>query len=166
MVRSVDFRRLGQGDIVAAAGGLLLFISMFLPWFSVDADPPESENLCGAGVDSCSGFDTFSFFTALIIPGMDLLLVGAAIAPWILVWIVVRGHELSWPPGEVTMIVGAAAATLILYNGIIDRVGAREFVSLDIGWYLGLLGALGIVAGGAISQVRRGGVTRKPPGTF
>ena len=167
MVSAVDFRRLGIGDIVAAAGGLTLFISMFVPWFSVEAGPPESENLCGAGVDSCSGFDTFSLFTTLIIPGMDFLLVGAALAPWILVWIVIRGHELSWPPGEVTMIVGAIAATLILYNGVVDRVGqTREFVSLDIGWYLGLLASLGIVAGGAISQIRRGGVTRRPPGTF
>ena len=163
----MDFRRLGTGDLVAAGGGLLLFISMFLPWFSVDAGPPESENLCGAGVDSCSGFDTFSLFSALIVPGMDFLMVAAALAPWILVWIVVRGHELSWPPGEVTMISGAAASTLILYNGVVDRAGGtREFVSLDIGWYLGLLGALAIVAGGAISQVKRGGVTRKPPGTF
>lgn len=163
----MNFHRLGRGDIVAAAGGLLLFVSMFLPWFSVDANPPESENLCGARIESCSGFDTFSLFTAFIIPGMDVLLVAAALAPWILVWIVIRGHELSWPPGELTMISGAAAATLILYNGLIDRVGdTREFVSLDIGWYLGLLGALLIVAGGAISQIRRGGVRRKPPGTF
>ena len=29
--------RLGRGDIVAAAGGLLLFLSLFLPWFSVSA---------------------------------------------------------------------------------------------------------------------------------
>jgi hypothetical protein len=163
----VDFSRLGRGDIVAAGGGLLLFISMFLPWFSVDAGPPANENVCGAGQDSCSGFDTFRLFTALIIPGMDFLMVGAAIAPWILVWIVIRGHRLSWPAGEVTMIVGAIAATLILYNGIVDRPGdTREFVSLDIGWYLALLGALGIVAGGAISQISRGGVTRRPPGTF
>ena len=163
----MDFGRLGRGDKVAAAGGLLLFISMFLPWFSVDALPPESENLCGERVESCSGYDTFSLFTSLIIPGMDLLLTAAAIAPWILVWIVIRGHSLSWPPGELTMIVGAAASTLILYNGVIDRVGnTREFVSLDIGWYLGLLGSLMIVGGGAISQISRGGVRRKPPGTF
>ena len=65
------------------------------------------------------------------------------------------------------MIVGAIAATLILYNGVIDRVGdTREFVGLDIGWYLGLLGSLAIVAGGAISQITRGGVERRPPGTF
>jgi hypothetical protein len=163
----VDFRRLGRGDIVAAAGGLLLLISMWLPWFEVDALPPQSENLCGAGEQSCTGFETFSFFSAFIVPGMDLLLVAAALAPWILVWIVVRGHTLSWPPGEVTMIVGAIASTLILYNGLVDRVGAtRQFVSLDIGWFIALLGALMIVAGGAISQITRGGVTRRPPGTF
>jgi hypothetical protein len=163
----VDFGRLGRGDIVAAIGGILLFISMFLPWYTVDAGPPESENLCGEGVRSCSGYDTFSFFSTLIVPGMDLLLTAAAIAPLILVWIVVRGHTLSWPPGEVTMIVGAIAATLILYNGLVDRVGdTREFVSLDYGWWIGLLGALMIVGGGAISQVTRGGVTRRPPGTF
>jgi hypothetical protein len=151
--------------MVAAAGGLLLLLSMFLTWYTVEQGPGD-RNLCGEGVSSCSGFDTFSLFSALIIPGMDFLMVGAAIAPWILVWIVVRGHTLSWPPGEVTMIVGAIAATLILYNGVVDRAGPNEFVSLDIGWYLGLLGALMIVAGGAISQITRGGVSRKPPGTF
>ena len=152
---------------MAAAGGLLVFISMFLPWYSVKTGFPARENVCGAGQDSCSGFDTFHFFSVLIIPGMDFLMVGAALAPWILVWIVVRGHTLSWPAGEVTMIVGAIAATLVLYNGIVDRVGdTREFVGLDIGWYLALLGSLGIVAGGAISQITRGGVERRPPGTF
>ncbi len=161
----MDFRRLGRGDIVAAAGGLVLFVSLFLPWFGVNIG--AHENVCGAQKHSCTAFDTFNVFTALIIPGMDLLLPLAALAPWILVWIVVRGHRLSWPAGEVTMIVGAIAATLILYNGVISRPGAtREFVSLRVGWYIGLLGALMIVAGGAISQIRRGGVERKPPGSF
>jgi hypothetical protein len=161
----IDFKRLGRGDLVAAAGGLLLFVSMFVKWFGVKQ--PITEPLCGRGKTSCSGYDTFHFFTAFIIPGMDLLLTAGAFAPWILVWIVIRGHRLSWPAGEVTMIVGAIAATLILYNGVIDRVGqTREFITLEIGWYLGLLGALMIVAGGAISQITRGGVERRPPGTF
>jgi hypothetical protein len=149
----MDFRRLGNGDLVAAAGGLLLFLSLFLPWFSVSG----TENLCGK--DSCTGFETFTI--------LDILFVLGAFAPLILVWIVIRGHELSWPPGEVTMIVGAVAATLILYNGIVDRVGEnRSFVDLDIGWFLGLLGALLIIVGGAMSQISRGGVQRRPPGTF
>ncbi len=151
----MDFSRLGRGDFVAAAGGLLLLLSLFLTWYGVS---DVKEDLCGPGAD-CTGFETFTI--------LDVLLVMGAFAPWILVWIVVRGHELTWPPGEVTMIVGAVAATLILYNGIVDQAGTnQEFVSLAIGWYLGLLGSIMIVAGGAISQISRGGVTRRPPGTF
>ena len=151
----MDFKRLGTGDKVAAGGGLLLFISLFVSWFSVSGN----EDLCGVGKDSCTGFETFTV--------LDILLVAAAAAPMILVWIVIRGHQLSWPPGEVTMIVGAVATTLILYNGIVDKVGEnRSFVSLEIGWFVGLLGALMIIAGGAISQITRGGVRRRPPGQF
>ena len=59
----------------------------------------------------------------------------------------------------VTMIVGAVATTLILYNGIVDRVGEnRSFVSLEIGWYVGLLGArLGGLAQPALRAVTNGG---------
>src|SRR2546425_2871562 len=136
---------------------------MFVKWFGVDAGPPANENLCGAGKHSCTGYDTFHLFAAAIIPGMDLLLTAAAVAPWILVWIVIRGHTLSWPPGEVTMIVVAIAATLILYNGLVDRVGeTRQFVSLSTGWYLGILGALMIVGGGALRHSRRGVGQRRP----
>ena len=160
----MDFRRLGRGDIIAAAGGLILLASLFLPWFGVDV---PKEDLCGATEDSCSAFDTFRLFTWGPIPGLDLLLSAAAIAPWILVWIVIRGHQLTWPPGEVTAIVGVTATALILYNGLVDRVGVeRSFVSLDIGWFMGLLGALTMLAGAAFSQMSRGGVKRRPPGTF
>jgi hypothetical protein len=163
----LDFSRLQAGDVIAAFGGALLLISLFLPWFGVDVAPPASENLCGAGKDSCTAFDTFHLFTVLIIPGLDLLLPAAAAAPLILVWIMARGHKLSWPPGEVTAIVGITAAVLILYNGLVDRVGEdRNFVSLKYGWFVGLLGALIMVAGAASVQMRRGGAVKRPPGVF
>ena len=98
---------------------------------------------------------------------MKKVLVLGALAPWILVWIVVRGNELSWPPGELTMIAGLIASVLILYIGLLDQPGDNQnFVSLDVGWFLGLLAALLIVAGGAMSQMARGGVSRRPPGSF
>jgi len=151
----VDLSRLGRGDKVAAAGGIALLLSLFLPWYSVSGN----ENLCGAGVENCSAFQTFGI--------LDVLLVAAALAPWILVWIVVRANELSWPPGEVTMASAMAAIVLILYNGLLDQPGQNpNFVSLDFGWLLGLLGAVAIAVGGAMSQVARGGVRRKPPGSF
>jgi hypothetical protein len=151
----MDFKRLGNGDKVAATGGVLLLVSLFVAWFGASG----TENLCGSGQDSCTAFETFSI--------LDLLLLAAAMAPLILVWIVIRGHQLSWPPGEVTMIVGAIATTLILYNGVVDRVGEnRAFVDLQVGWFMGLLGALLIIVGGAMSQISRGGVRRRPPGSF
>jgi hypothetical protein len=165
--KAFDFSRLQSGDVIAATGGAILLLSLFLKWFSVDAAPPASANVCGVGKESCTAFDTFHFFTVLIIPGLDLLLPAAAAAPLILVWIIIRGHQLSWPPGEVTAIVGITATALIVYNGMIDRVGEdRGFVHLSYGWYIGLVGALLMVAGAATVQMRRGGAIRRPPGTF
>ena len=51
---------------------------------------------------SCTGFETF--------PILRWLLLLAALAPLILAWILVRGHKLSWAPGEMTMVAGFAAA--------------------------------------------------------
>jgi hypothetical protein len=156
---NIDFSRLQRGDLISALGGFVLLVSLFLKWFTVDSGPPANENLCGIGKSSCTAFQTFNI--------LDLLLVAGALAPFILVWIIIRGHELSWPPGEVTAIVGITAMALILYNGIIDRVGdERSFVGLDYGWYIGLLGALILLLGAAAVQMLRGGAIRRPPGTF
>jgi hypothetical protein len=161
MKRSLDLSRLQRGELIAAAGGLLLIISLFLPWFGVDVKPGGGgvqEHICGNDT-SCTAWQTFNI--------LDFLLVAAGAAPLILIWIIVRGHELSWPPGEVTAIVGITASALIVYNGVIDRVGTeRDFVSLDVGWYLGFVATLVILVGAALSRFSRGGDVRRPPGTF
>jgi hypothetical protein len=162
--RQFDLSRLQRGDVASAVGGLVLIVSLFLPWFGVDTSATE---LCGAGKTSCTSFQTFHLFTAFIIPGLDLLLPAAAAAPLILIWIIARGHQLSWPPGEVTAIVGITATGLILYNGIIDRAGEDpSLISLKYGWFVGLAGALILLGGAAAVQMLRGGAPRRPPGTF
>jgi hypothetical protein len=67
----------------------------------------------------------------------------------------------------VTMIVGMVAAVLILLNGVIlGKPGTDPVdISLRVGWFVGLLGALGILAGGLLRQAV-GGRTRKPPGVI
>jgi hypothetical protein len=155
--RRIDFGRLERGDIISGIGGLVLLVSLFLPWFSVDL--AEGENLCGATADTCTAWQTFNI--------LDFLLLAGCAAPFILVWIIIRGHELSWPPGEVTAIVGITATALILYNGLIDRVGTeRSAVHLDVGWYVGLAGGLILLLGAANVQMIRGGAPRRPPGVF
>jgi hypothetical protein len=99
---------------------------------------------------------------------MDVLLVAACIAPFVLAYILARGHQLTWAPGEVTMIVGMTAGALILLNGIIlGRPGGSDAVGISIepGYIVGLIGANMILAGGLIRQARYSRA-RKPPGVL
>ena len=81
-------------------------------------------------------------------------MIAGALSPLILAWIIVRGHKLSWAPGEVTMVVGFTMVTLIGYNGIIARPGDTFGIGLDYGYWLALLGSIAIAATGFLrSQV-------------
>lgn len=142
---------------------LVLVVSiLFLPWFSLSESPerendPERNYICGVGELSCTGWETF--------PVLRWLLLLAALSPVILGWILVRGHKLSWAPGELTMVAGSTAAILIAYNGIIDRPGDTFGVGLDVGYWLALLAALAIAVTGLLRSLESGGVGRKAPGT-
>ena len=167
----MDFSRLNpRRTVVGGLASLLLLASLlFMPWFSLTHDAvarqPGSANysdawVCGVKDYGCTGFETF--------PILRWLVIVAAVAPAILGYILVRGHRLSWPPGEVTMVAGSAAAILILFNGIISKPGgafAETGLSLDYGYWIALVSAI-VVAGTGFSRSqvsqRR---TRKAPGT-
>ena len=163
----MDFSRLDRNRVILGAlgGSLLLLSLLFLPWYSLTDTPQRAQQdawICGTDQFNCTGFETF--------PIMRWLLLAAAFAPLILAWILVRGHKLSWAPGEVTMVVGFAAITLIGYNGIIDRpapVDGTEFgIGLMYGYWLALLAALAIAATGFLRSPASGGrKERKAPGT-
>jgi hypothetical protein len=163
----VDFSRLNMRRTVigGVASALLIVSILFLPWFSLTDTPERAASqswLCGEGELSCTGFETFDI--------MRWLLLGAALAPAILAWIIIRGHKLTWPPGELTMVVGFTAFVLILYNGIMDTpapdAGLEFGVSLDYGYWVALISALAIAATGFLrSAEERGPVQRKAPGT-
>jgi hypothetical protein len=168
----LDFSRLNTSRVlIGGAASILLIISiLFLPWYSVDLDVPqripgEQYNpdafICGEGESSCTGWETF--------PILRWLLLAAAAAPLILGWILVRGHRLSWAPGEMTMVAGFAAAVLIAYNGLLDRPGtssAEIGVGLDYGYWIALLAAIVIAGTGFTRSLESGGrKERKAPGT-
>ncbi len=77
-----------------------------------------------------------------------------------------RDHELSWPRGEMTAVVGMIALVLVLYVGLVDRPGDPSGqISIQFGWIVALLGIVAIIVGGAM---RAGGTERprKPPGVL
>jgi hypothetical protein len=136
---------------------LVLFGSLFLPWFST------SDDNANARINGERGeFNAWETFGVL-----DWLLVSACAAPFILSWIIMRGHALTWRPGEVTTIVGILYFVLILCNGVIlGKPGEPDSeISFEIGYLVGLLGCVGIVAGGLVRQAFYAR-DRKPPGVF
>jgi hypothetical protein len=143
---------------------VVLVGSLFLEWFSLDTEgvtrDEEDDWVCGEGNNSCTGFDSF--------PILRWLLLAAASAPFILAWIVIRGHALSWPRGELTAIVGLTAFVLIAYNGLVDKPSANDIgVNLSYGYWIAILASLGIFISGGFRAVESGGgARRKPPATF
>ena len=158
----LNYRRLAVG---LASAALMVVAVLFLPWFDYDlagVDKQDAEDwVCGVDETSCTGWETF--------PILRWLLLLAALAPVILAYILVRAHKLSYPPGEMTMIAGFAAAILIGYNGIIDKPGsgtAESGLGLDYGYWLALLAALAIAGVGWTRSLESGGKQgRKAPGT-
>jgi hypothetical protein len=162
----VDTSRLERSEIIGMAAAIVLVIALFLEWFSLSTDPTVVQRggdagnwACGVGNTSCSAWDTF--------PIIRWLLLAAAAAPFILAWIVIRGHALSWPRGELTAIVGLTAFVLIAYNGIVDKPQDGLEIGLAFGYWLALLASIGIFISGGFRAVESGGgAQRKPPATF
>ncbi len=154
----VDASRLTPAEYAGCLAAILLVLSLFLPWFGT-SETNENSTLAGAsGGDTVNAWQTFGL--------LDLLLVVAATAPFILAWVIARGHKLTWKPGEVTMLDGITAFVLILCNGVIlGRPGDSVAITLEFGYLIGLLSCLAMAASGFVRQSRYT-EGRKPPGVI
>ena len=152
----MHFGRLGRGELVAAVGGLLLAVCLFLPWYETDPDNPNAQIDGARG--ALSGWEVH--------PLMRWLLLAAAAAPFILICIVIRDHELSWARGEMTAVAAIAAFGLVAYTGFLDRPGEPGgAISLQLGYFGALLGTILMIVGGAMTAGETERV-RKPPGVL
>ena len=155
----LDFSRVSPGELMGMGAALVLLASLWLPWFTTSSDNPNSR--LPGGVIGWRQRQRLAGVRTL-----DWLLVSACAAPFILTWIIARGHALTWKPGEVTMIVGIVAFMLILCNGIIlGRPGDSVDIGLGIGYFVGLLASLGLLAAGYLRQAVYE-TARKPPGVI
>ena len=148
--------KLGPSELIAALGGLLLGVGVFLPWYEPNK---ANRNAVVAGSrEAVSAWDAHAI--------LRFVFLLAALAPLILLYIVLRDHELSWPRGEMTAVIAIAAFGLVGYLGVIDRPGEpKGEISLGLGWFASMAGVILMMAGGAW----RAAVTerpRKPPGVL
>jgi hypothetical protein len=163
-----SLKRLHWYEFVGFLGSIVLGGSLFLPWFTTDCpsnaaarapDTACNPNSVYNGVrGEFTAFETFKY--------LDWLLVAACVAPFILAYIIARGHALGWKPGEVTMIVGMVAFALILLNGVIlGKPGDTVDMKFKIGWLIGLIGAALLMVGGTLRQALSADA-KKPPGVM
>jgi hypothetical protein len=154
----LDFSRVTPGELLGMGAALVLLASLWLPWFTTSSDNPNSKLPGASGGDSANAWAVFGT--------LDWLLVAACAAPFILTWIIARGHALTWKPGEVTMIVGIVSFMLILCNGIIlGRPGDSVDIGLAIGYFVALLASTGLLVAGYLRQAIYT-TARKPPGVI
>ncbi|MGH2988744.1 MAG: hypothetical protein ACRDMA_02615 [Solirubrobacterales bacterium] len=162
----MDFSRLDRRrTIIGGVAGVLLLVSiLFLPWFTLTDVPERAEQnawLCGENEFSCSGFETF--------PILRWLLIASTFAPLILAWVIIRGHTLSWAPGEMTMVVAFITMVLIAYNGLIDRPapddGLEFGIGIDYGYWVALLCSITIAGVAFLRSLEGQSRERKAPGT-
>jgi hypothetical protein len=141
------------------ASALLLLGSLFLPWFSTSANPHSAITSAHIGANQeANAFEVFKL--------LDVALVAACTAPFILTWIIARRHDLNWRPGEVTMVVGITALVLILCNGIIlGKPKPSIEISLEYGYFVGLLACAALFVSGYLRQAVYTSA-RKPPGVL
>lgn len=164
---AMRFSKLSLSELLGLVASLVLVASLFLlDWYSLSETQDRTNGIpeafiCGVGNYECTGWETF--------PILRWLLLLAAVAPPILAYIVVRGHKLSWAPGELTMVAGFTAFVLIAYNGIIDPPGSVQGeigVSEEIGYWVALAASAGIAAAGiGRAMESQKGAIRKAPGT-
>ncbi len=160
----INIGRLTPAEFFGCLAAGLLVSSLFLPWFGTSEENKNSElEIIGQSDPARLGETATAWQT---FPILRWLLVAAAAAPFILLWIVARGHDLTWKPGEVTMIVGITAFVLILCNGIIlGKPGEDIEISLAYGYAVALVAGFGVAVSGYLRQAAYQ-TDRKPPGVI
>lgn len=156
---AIEVARLQTAEYWGFLAAAILFGSLFLPWFTITA-VNGAINGGGEVGQSFTAWQTFGI--------LDIVLALACLTPFVLAWIIMRGHKLTWRPGEVTMIIGLVAGTLILMNGMILGIPGgppNGTVAIAYGYWVALLGAVLIAVGGFLRQSKsiKG---RRPPGSL
>jgi hypothetical protein len=153
----MNFKALSRGELLAVVGGVLLGLSLFLNWYTLGNSHAVLETCHGPNT-TCTGWAGLAFFKFVFLV--------AAVAPVILAYIIIRGHALSWPRGELTAVVSLIALVFILFRGVIDKPGTPPGqISITFGWWVALLAGF-LILGGSVWRARESGARRKPPGVL
>jgi hypothetical protein len=149
----MDVNRLRTGEKIAGAAAVLLFLDLFLSWYSVDLGGALGAAASRAGVDtSVSGWQAFSW--------VDLLLMLTVLAALAMVFVRGTGRSVDLPASLPLIAAGLGGfATVVVVYRILNQPGPNDLISVEYGAYLGLVlvAALtygAVQAGGGVDDLR------------
>jgi hypothetical protein len=152
-------QRPGTGELVAGAGGLVLLLAMFLPWFGLNgrARVPGSGEVITVGRGNIDAWEAFSGIDVLL-----LLVAGLAIA------LLVLAIVSTAPPELAVAVSGASAlAALLIVYRLIDvpdlPIGDPGDTAYETGRRLGAFFGLLCTAGIAWGAGRAGAAAAAAP---
>jgi hypothetical protein len=141
----LDFSKLGQGHRIAAGAGALLFIDLFLNWYSLNVSDVQEAQAKAAGVElpnfAVSGWTAFDF-TDILLALVAVLAVAAALQSLGLLTLPVRLSSILLP--------AAGLMTLWLLYRLFQQPGPNDQVNNEYGAYIGFV-LTALVAYGAMS---------------
>jgi hypothetical protein len=156
-------KRLTLAEAAGMVAAAIFVLTLFLPWYGTSSTNHNSTLGLVGGSEAHNGATATAWET---FPILRYILLAAAIAPFVLAWIVMRQHNLEWKPGEITMVVGISAFVLVLCNGVIlGRPGDSVDISLQWGYPIALLACAGIAVSGFMRQAKHSDA-KKPPGVM
>src|SRR5687768_14555896 len=142
----MDLGKLRRGEMIAAAGGIVLLVAMFfVDWYAGGANvstPFGDVSVEGGGFGPWDG----QGFTGTI---ADLVILAAAIAAVGLAVVTATSRTVALPvaASALTAGLGIAAVVMVLLR-MVFQPGAHEFVELRFGIWLALISSAVIAYGG------------------
>jgi hypothetical protein len=155
MVARMDTSRLTPGDMIAGVGGIVLLISLFLPWYGVSVDVAGfSASESATGWEVLSLIDIILFLCAVVAIGVVAARVAGALPPDI-------------PAGVVLLGAGALALLLCLFR-LIDIPAPGDVpdevdLSRKVGVFIALLASGAIAYAGWRTNAERPGAPAATP---
>jgi hypothetical protein len=131
-------RRAQRGELVSAAGALLLLVLMFLfEWYGLDGIPGRSQ--VSTAENAWHGLTVTRWLMLLtIVVTLGSLIIHAT----------QRDHGAKTDTSGVIAILGTLTALLLTYRVLIDTPSPATIVDQKLGAYLGVLSAIAIALGG------------------
>ena len=129
-------RRIDAGELVAALGGLLVIVSLFLGWYGVDVTGLQRDTSLGG---SATGWESFE--------SLDLVLTALALIP---LAVAASSFGAGWPISPRTLLPVGLLLTAIVAIQLAEPPPLLAALDLETGAWLAFAGSVLVLLGGLL----------------